>query len=194
MKVMGNQTMKKNNLTSLNVYLQNMGRFSALPTQSELAEMKEDLAFKEGEMKKSEYTALGLASGKSHTSEDSIKGIVYKEKKKKKDFKIPFTNIKILPFWSYHDYPEYFDILTFYQTGLKILITPNDYLLMCPKYCRMNGKQCSPWSDAAFCSIWSGSTLFAQACLSEYLGNILVLCSRKWETSRRSSESGTVRR
>ena len=45
-------------------YLQNMGRFSALPTQSELAEMKEDLAFKEGEMKKSEYTALGLASGK----------------------------------------------------------------------------------------------------------------------------------
>ena len=44
-----------------------MGRFSALPTQSELAEMKEDLAFKEGEMKKSEYTALGLASGKSHT-------------------------------------------------------------------------------------------------------------------------------
>ena len=42
---------------------QNMGRFSALPTQNELAEMKEDLAFKEGEMKKSEYTALGLASG-----------------------------------------------------------------------------------------------------------------------------------
>ena len=40
-----------------------MGRFSALPTQNELAEMKEDLAFKEGEMKKSEYTALGLASG-----------------------------------------------------------------------------------------------------------------------------------
>lgn len=47
--------------------LQNMGRFSALPTQNELAEMKEDLAFKEGEMKKSEYTALGLASGKLQT-------------------------------------------------------------------------------------------------------------------------------
>ena len=45
------------------MYFQNMGRFSALPTQNELAEMKEDLAFKEGEMKKSEYTALGLASG-----------------------------------------------------------------------------------------------------------------------------------
>lgn len=39
----------------------NMGRFSALPSQNELKEMKEDLAFKEGEMKKSEYTSLGLA-------------------------------------------------------------------------------------------------------------------------------------
>ena len=95
MKVMGNQTMKKKkNLTSLNVYLQNMGRFSALPTQSELAEMKEDLAFKEGEMKKSEYTALGLASGKSHTSEDSIKGIVYKGKKKEKILKFHLLILK----------------------------------------------------------------------------------------------------
>lgn len=48
-----------------------MGRFSALPTQNELAEMKEDLAFKEGEMKKSEYTALGLASGKLQTQKSS---------------------------------------------------------------------------------------------------------------------------
>ena len=32
----------------------------------------------------------------------------------------------------------------------------------------MSGKQCRPWSDAAFCSIWSGSTLFAKACLSQY--------------------------
>lgn len=48
----------------------NMGRFSALPTQNELAEMKEDLAFKEGEMKKSEYTALGLASENEKLRED----------------------------------------------------------------------------------------------------------------------------
>ena len=40
---------------------------------------------------------------------------------------------------------------------------------MCLKYCCMYGKQCRPWSDAAFCSIWSGSTLFAKACLSQYL-------------------------
>ena len=38
------------------------------------------------------------------------------------------------------------------------------------KYCCMYGKQCKPWSDAAFCHIWSESTLFAQACLSQYLG------------------------
>ena len=34
----------------------------------------------------------------------------------------------------------------------------------------MCSKQCRPWSDVSFCGIWSGSTLFAQACLSRYLG------------------------
>ena len=34
--------------------------------------------------------------------------------------------------------------------------------------CWMTGKQCRPWWDATFCSYSSGSTLFAQACLSEY--------------------------
>ena len=33
------------------------------------------------------------------------------------------------------------------------------------KYCWVRGKQCWTWSDAAFCGIWSGSTLFVQACL-----------------------------
>ena len=32
-----------------------------------------------------------------------------------------------------------------------------------------NSKQCRPWSDAAFSSIWSGSVLFAWACLPQYL-------------------------
>jgi len=44
-----------------------MGRFQALPSQNEVAEMKEDLAFKEGEMKKSEFTSVGLASGRPYT-------------------------------------------------------------------------------------------------------------------------------
>ena len=36
------------------------------------------------------------------------------------------------------------------------------------KNCWMGGKQCRPWSDAAFCGIWSGTTLFAQVLLSQY--------------------------
>ena len=37
-----------------------------------------------------------------------------------------------------------------------------------PENCVMSGKQCSPWSDAEFCGIWSGSTQFTQDYLSEY--------------------------
>ena len=33
--------------------------------------------------------------------------------------------------------------------------------------CWTNGKQCRPWSDATFCGVWSGSSLFAKACLYE---------------------------
>jgi hypothetical protein len=43
-----------------------MARVTHLPTPKELQSMKEDLAFKEGEMKKSEVTASGLAGGKLH--------------------------------------------------------------------------------------------------------------------------------
>jgi hypothetical protein len=45
------------------MYKQNMGRFSHLPSPDELSNMKEDLAFKAGEMKKSEHTTIGLAAG-----------------------------------------------------------------------------------------------------------------------------------
>ena len=38
------------------------------------------------------------------------------------------------------------------------------------KNCRMSDKQCRPWSDAAISGVWSGSTVFAQACLSKLLG------------------------
>ena len=41
---------------------------------------------------------------------------------------------------------------------------------MCLKYCWMYGKQCRLRSDTTFCSVWSGSTLFAMAYLSQYLG------------------------
>ena len=32
----------------------------------------------------------------------------------------------------------------------------------------MSVKQCRPWSDALFGCVWSGSTVFAQAGLSQY--------------------------
>ena len=42
----------------------------------------------------------------------------------------------------------------------------------------MSGKQCRPWTDAAFCGVWSGSTLFAQACPSQCLGKISLILKK----------------
>ena len=39
----------------------------------------------------------------------------------------------------------------------------------------MNGKQCRPWSDVAYCGVWSGSTLFAKVCLSQYIWIIMYV-------------------
>ena len=68
----------------------------------------------------------------------------------------------------YRIYPKYSDISTPYHTYSKIWTY---YLLpdVVPKICWMSGKQCRPKWDAAFCGVSSGSTLFAQACLSEYI-------------------------
>ena len=41
--------------------------------------------------------------------------------------------------------------------------------LMCLNYCCLNSNQGILWSGAAECGIRSGTTLFAQAFLSEYL-------------------------
>ena len=54
--------------------------------------------------------------------------------------------------------------LKFEQRGFTV-----EYPVMHPKKCRRNGKHCWPWSD---CSVWSGSTLFAQTYLSENLGTL----------------------
>ena len=61
------------------------------------------------------------------------------------------------------------DTLSTYHTCPKIWNNLFYYLSMCLKYCCMYGKQCRPWSYAAFCGIWSGSTVFENACLSQYL-------------------------
>ena len=50
-------------------------------------------------------------------------------------------------------------------------------------FCVVNGKQCKPWSDAAFCSIWSWSALFAKVqfwsikhkCMNNTISLILVI-------------------
>ncbi|KAL5017535.1 hypothetical protein ScPMuIL_007124 [Solemya velum] len=48
----------------------NMARFTNLPSPQELMTMKEDLAFKEGEMKKSEHTTLSLAGDSDKLNQD----------------------------------------------------------------------------------------------------------------------------
>ena len=63
----------------------------------------------------------------------------------------------------YRIYPKDLDTLSSYHTCPKIWNIPFYYLLMCLKYCCMYVKQWRHWSDAAFCGVWSGSTLFAKA-------------------------------
>ena len=70
----------------------------------------------------------------------------------------------------YHIYPKYWNTLSTYHTYPKIWNSPFYHLLICLKYCCMHGKQCRPWSDTAFYSVWSGSTLFAKDYLSQYSG------------------------
>ena len=59
------------------------------------------------------------------------------------------------------------------------------YLLMCLKLLA-DWQLCRPRSDAAFCGVWSGTTLFANPCVSEYLGYCrgigFPFLNRKYET------------
>ena len=64
----------------------------------------------------------------------------------------------------------YWDTLSTYHTCPKTKNSPFYYPLMYLKYYFMYGKQCRPWSDAAFCGIWSGTTLFAKVYLFQFLG------------------------
>ena len=79
-------------------------------------------------------------------------------------------------------YPKYWYTLT-YHTSPKVWTSPFYYLLICPKPAGLSGKQCRPWSDAAFCGVWSGSLPFEYAYLSQYLGFIwYLLTDRLWPT------------
>ena len=57
-----------------------------------------------------------------------------------------------------------------HHISTKIWTSPFYCLLMCLNGTKwVIGKQCRPWLDASFCSVWSRSTLFAQICFSESL-------------------------
>ena len=75
----------------------------------------------------------------------------------------------------YRNNSKFWDTLSTYHTCPKIWNSQFYYLLMCLKYCYMYSKQCRSWSDATFCGIWSGSTLFAEAYLSQYLFRVIAV-------------------
>ena len=77
-------------------------------------------------------------------------------------------------------YPKFWDTLSIYHICPSLWNRSFYCLLMYLNHFCMYGKQCRPWSDAAFCSIWSGSTLFAKAYLSQYLGLLPYISSTKY--------------
>jgi len=61
---------ESNIVTILEHMSRNLARYHHLPTPQELNSMKDDLAFKENEMKKSEHTASGLAGESEKLAQD----------------------------------------------------------------------------------------------------------------------------
>ena len=92
--------------------------------------------------------------------------------------------IKAMKVKKYCNNAKYWDTLSAYHTCLKIYYSPFYCLLMCLKYCCIYGKQCRPWSDATFCGIWSGSTLFAKASLYLAIVSLWIVLKRVREKSR----------
>ena len=76
---------------------------------------------------------------------------------------------RIYLYYIHRIYPKYSDTFTTSYPS-KIWKSSFYYLSICLNYCWMSGKQRRPWSDAAFCGVWSWSTLFAQAYQPQYSG------------------------
>ena len=92
-------------------------------------------------------------------------------------FFLPTIKVDIINVWTPNKLTPYsvqaylgLPYLCYWKHCLYVFVNTVLTLLMCLKCCCMCGKQCIAWSDAAFCSVWSWSTLFAKACLSQYLG------------------------
>ena len=81
-------------------------------------------------------------------------------------------------FEEFQIYPKYLDTSTPHHTCFnKYNLLPN----VVSKNCHMSGKQGRPWWDAAFCSISSGCTLFAQAWLpNTYWNMVYFVASFQW--------------
>ena len=72
-------------------------------------------------------------------------------------------------------YPKYSNILTPYQTCCTIWTSSFNYLLLHLKAAIRMAKLGRSWSDTIFYDKRSGSTLLAQACLSKYLVQKILL-------------------
>ena len=68
-------------------------------------------------------------------------------------------------FSAHRFYPNHPDAWSPYFTCPKTWTSPFYYLLKCLNFCSISGKQYMPRSDAAFCGVWSGPTLFALVCV-----------------------------
>ena len=75
-------------------------------------------------------------------------------------------------------FPQILGLLISYHTYPKIWTSTFYYLKMCLK-CWTRCKQYRPWSDAIR-GVWSGSTLFAQTCLSQFSGLLRQICIVQW--------------
>ena len=73
----------------------------------------------------------------------------------------------------YHNYLKYSHTITHTCAKFNMSIWLPVYV---PENWWMKGIQCRPWSDAAFCGVWSGSTLFALTCLPQYTDLIGTYC------------------
>ena len=76
---------------------------------------------------------------------------------------------KPLKLISYRNLPKYSDSLNSYYFRPKLWTRTVLLHFYVSAIYWLSRKQCRPWSNAAERCVWSESTLFANACLSEYL-------------------------
>ena len=118
------------------------------------------------------FTVLTLNSGVADSE-----GVWLKPPSRPFDSKFHFRGV----FWmnlGYRIYPKYPHPLLF---TLNICTSLQQVNFITYEYVSdswLSDKQCRPWSDNAFCDVWSGSTLFVQVCLPEYAVSTIIWSDR----------------